>query len=326
MNDAQNALRFHGRRPRKNVADPPPDGGSQGDHEVRATTRGIVIDYGATINFVIVFITWLAYVVLAPLLWLQSPWLALLVIPLIGGYLASWLLYYRHELWHNYFPGLNNERALDLVSYTLMSIPQAYRVCHGSHHKHVHTYEDMEFFCQDYATDRTKRRRQFLLEVFFGNIAWEWSTTFRLARAGKISSRDRIKARIGSLTFLAIAAGLSYWIQPGNTLYLLLTFVLTAWLGAVVTRQSQWIEHLGIHANGCSLHERDMLTRNLPSNTTLGWLVNFYTHNDAREHVLHHTEPGQNLRAVDGLSLPKEAHTTTVGEHLWRLWSHYRSL
>ena len=279
-----------------------------------------------TINLGIVVGAWFAYVVFAPLLWRQSPWLALFSIVTIGSYLYTWLVYYRHELWHNYFPSIDNGKPLDLISHAMFSISKAYRFSHGSHHKYVHTDRDMEFFCEDYATDRSHRRRQFVLELLFGNIAWECSTVLRLARAGKISVRDRVTGPIASCMFLGCAALVAHWIQPGTGWYVFPIFVLTAWVGAVATRQSQWVEHLGILENDLPLQERDMLSRNLSSATVLGRLFNFYTHNDAREHILHHTDPRWNSRGLNGLSLPPGSQTTTIAEHWRRLWTFYQSL
>jgi hypothetical protein len=53
---------------------------------------------------------------------------------------------------------------------------------------------------------------------------------------------------------LAIAG----WIQPGGRWLFFWTYILTIWLGAVMIRQLQWVEHLGIVSNG-SLAERNLL-------------------------------------------------------------------
>jgi len=244
----------------------------------------------------------------------------------VGGYVHCWLGYYRHELWHNYFPGLDNPRMFDLVSSVMFSDPQIYRVCHPAHHKYIHSSKDLEFFCANYNQDRKKRRRQFLLELVFGNMAWELDALVRLKREGKACKWKGRRALMNRLAILVPAIALAGWLKPGAGPFVLLTFALTSWLSAVVTRQNQWIEHLGLQEDGAPLAERDLLTRNLKIDGLLSWLFNFYNHNDAREHTLHHTIPRWNSRNLPGLALPPGAQFTTLGEHVRRLYTHYTSL
>lgn len=67
----------------------------------------------------------------------------------------------------------------------------------------------------------------------------------------------------------------------------------------------------------------NLLTRNLSSATWAGWLFNLVNHDDAREHVYHHTEPRLNSRGVPGLELPTGSSSVTFGEYL-RLLRDYR--
>lgn len=269
---------------------------------------------------------WFAYVLAMPWLIIHTSGAAALLIPTLGVFLVSFLGYYRHELWHNYFPGLYNPTWFNFVSYMLFSDPAVYRIAHPAHHKYVHTTQDIEFFCEDYETDRPRRKRQFVLELIFGNMAWELTCLHRLFRENKYT-------RWGSRACLAKRAALFFTLHticralvPGSGWLFFWCYLTTIWTGSVVTRHNQWIEHLGIVANGASIAERNLLTRNVRSGTLSGWLFNFMNHDDATEHVFHHTEPQLNTRGFAGLELPPGARTVTLSEYAGLLVDHYRSL
>lgn len=273
-----------------------------------------------------VIVLWYVYLIGTAYLWVHSfPW-TLVTIVTVGGFLFTWLAYYRHELWHNYFPGISNPIFFDLVSYVMFSDPQVYRIAHPAHHKYVHTTKDIEFFCERYDEDPAKRRRQFLLELLLGNMVWEVSTQHRLYREGKADRWEGRKALFKRLALLLAASGVAAMIDPRAGWRVIPVFLMTAYVAAIVTRQNQWIEHLGLRAEGASLARRDMMTRNLPNTSLLNRMWNFYNHNDPRDHVLHHTDPKYNTRGVDGIDLPEGAVYTSIPEHLGRLWAHYRSL
>lgn len=268
---------------------------------------------------------WCVYLFSTSLMWAKYSSFAVLLVPTAGAYLFLWLAFYRHELWHRYFPKINNALWYDFVSYVLFSDPQVYRAAHASHHKFVHTPDDLELFCLDWGTDRPRRKRQFILEFLCGNMAWEFSTFGRLRRGGQATLRAKLAAFAKGLALFAFPVVLAAWIQPGAGRFFFATCALTIWCGAIMSRHVQWIQHLGIVSDG-SLAERNLLTRNLCSDTVVGWLLNFLSHDDAREHVFHHTEPKLNSRGLAGLKLPPEAHTVTLSEYPRILWSYYRSL
>ena len=274
----------------------------------------------------IVVLLWFCYVLAVPILWKRHGAVALLLVPTAGVYLFTWLGYYRHELWHRYFPRIDNGRWFNFVSYLLFSDPQVYRLAHVSHHVAIHTPGDWEFFCADWTTDHARRRRQFFAELLLGNIAWELTCFWRLWKArGATVLRSGLAAaakRVALLGVVTLTCGL---IEPGSPGLCLISYALTVWAGSVMTRQNQWIEHLGIVSDG-GLAERNLLSRNLSSATWAGWLVNVLNHQDAREHVFHHTEPRVNSRGVSGLSLPPGAQAVSLSDY-WRLLRRYhRSL
>jgi hypothetical protein len=271
-----------------------------------------------------VILCWMTYLILVPVLWVKYGPAMLVFVPTLGAFLFAWLGHYRHELWHQYFPKLNNLLWFNFVSYLLFTDPQVYQSVHHTHHKYVHTPEDVEFFCQDWRTNRKRRKRQFILEFLFGNMAWELSTFMRLraeGRAGLTASVIALGKRLA--IFLALLT-MTLWLEPAALWSYVWTYVLTIWAGAVLTRHNQWVEHLGIVSNG-SLAERNLLARNLPSTTVLGRLFNILNQNDAREHIFHHTEPKLNSRGVD-LALPAGGCTVTLPQYLQILADYYRQL
>ncbi|HEV8715546.1 MAG TPA: fatty acid desaturase [Candidatus Binatia bacterium] len=268
---------------------------------------------------------WCAYLFAASLLWARYSSFAVLLVPTVGAYLFSWLGFYRHELWHRYFPKINNAAWYDFVSSLLFSDPQVFRAAHASHHKFVHTPDDLEFFCQDWVTDRGRRKRQFILELLFGNVAWELSLFRRLRKRGQATWRARLVAFARQVAISASLLVLVVWTHPGAGRFFFATCMLTVWSGAVMTRHVQWIEHLNIVSDG-PLAERNLLTRNLCSDTVWGRLFNVLSHHDAREHVYHHTEPRLNGRGLAGLQLPPDARTIALSEYPRILWGYYRNL
>jgi fatty acid desaturase len=271
----------------------------------------------------IVLVLWFGYLLAVPILWARHGLLALALVPTAGIYLFTWLGYARHELWHGYFPHLDNQRWFNVVSYALFADPQVYRSAHASHHKFVHTTDDREFYCSEWATNRSRRRAQFLAELMLGNMAWDAHGFWRLCKAhGSSVVAAGLMATAKRLALLIGVIGLCDLLEPGSRWLCLSTYGLTLWAGAVTTRHNQWIEHLGIFSEG-SLAERNLLTRNLSSDGWAGRLINLVNHDDARAHVFHHTEPRVDSRGAPGLVLPHGARTISVTEYgrvLVRYW------
>ncbi|MBI4867003.1 MAG: fatty acid desaturase [Candidatus Wallbacteria bacterium] len=265
----------------------------------------------------------IGYLLLMPVLWAKSVALALVVVATIGGYLAVGLGYYRHELFHSYYRPLTKP-LYHLTSWLVFSDPQVFRIAHPLHHGAVHTHEDIEFFCERYATDPARRRRQFILELLFGNAAWELLTLARLKRERKYYRPLGFLSFFCRAGLVALLCWVSSRLNPGSAGVYLLCYALTLWWGAVVSRHNQWLEHLGIVSDG-SFDERNLLTRNLPDTGALNWLWNLYHRNDPREHVLHHTKAGLHSRVVP-FELPEGTRFTSVAEYPAILRQYWRTL
>lgn len=271
-----------------------------------------------------VILAWLAYLLITPWLWSAIGPLALLAVPTAGLFLFSWLGYYLHELWHNYFPGINNRYWYNVVSYLLFADPQVYRAAHASHHKFVHTVDDLEFFCEDWLTDRKKRRRQFYAELLFGTAAWQAEASGRLLKAGKITQSAAFASICVRLAIVVAWFGMLWLFAPGLIVYTFLVWIATAWLGALLARHNQWVEHLGILSRG-DIIERNALTRNLAPSGLASRLFILYTHADPAEHIYHHTDGRVATRNL-GFGLQPDATTITLGQYFRLLRDYGRSL
>ncbi|MBI4397800.1 MAG: fatty acid desaturase [Candidatus Omnitrophica bacterium] len=275
-----------------------------------------------TLALVITIPLWIAYTVIASILWLNSVWLGLFFIAVCGQYLVSWMGYMRHELWHNYFPGVNNSFFFKLISYLLFSDPKVYEIAHVTHHRDLHTVRDLEFCCAGYKESRFRRRLQFVLEILFGNIAWETAAVFRLTTSGQMTAARTVWSLSLRLAILSGLCFLSDAVFPGAGKVTAYVYLLTIWFGAVMTRHDQWIEHLGI-VTEAPLAERIRLTRNLPNSHWTNKLWNLFNHNDPRGHYYHHAYPQLNLRDFTELELPAEVPKITIPQYLEILWKHY---
>jgi fatty acid desaturase len=289
------------------------------ESHVRQASRWLPLTFGAVI------LCWFAYLVMFPVLWLKYGNGCLILVPTVGVYLCTWLGYYWHELWHNYFPGLNNQLCSDLVAYLLLADPQTYRLVHASHHKYLHTADDLEMHCVDWKRSLFARRLQFVGELLFGNIAWEFNHRICLLRDRRANPLASLRAVLIHLLYLASIMLAANWVLPGAWEPAIASFWLTLWIGSWSTRQNQWIEHLGIQSE-LPQAESALLTRNMSSETFAGWLFNLMNHHDAETHLFHHTDPKLNSRNVEGLELPEMAVTITMSQYASIVLQHARGL
>jgi hypothetical protein len=96
-------------------------------------------------------------------------------------------------------------------------------------------------------------------------------------------------------------------------------------MGSFVMRHTQMLQHHGMIVQG-TWAERERLTRNLSVHGPGGFLLNVFSHGDAREHVLHHTMTGVYLRPIPGTHpLPPDAVCLGLGEYLVMLWRNWKT-
>ncbi len=272
-----------------------------------------------------VVLLWPLYLVAAPLAVQRvGSWLLLLLVPL-GTYLVMWVGLLRHEVWHRNFDRIEPKRAFRLLSYLIFMDPNPYYLFHGAHHTHVHTRKDPVLFCEGYE-DRRTRKRVFILEFLLGNAVWEFMTLGRLVRSGKVTRKSVLRAlpyRLAPL--LATAAATCALGGRGAFAPYLSTTLLTAWAASQAARHVQWIEHLGVLAEG-SLEERSVRTHNLTRRTLFGWIFNVLTLDETWNHTYHHSDPAKPLSAVEDVE-PAPDHEVIDGrQYAAILWSYWKSM
>lgn len=272
-----------------------------------------------------VVLFWPLYLIVAPLAVQRlGAWLLLLLVP-VGVHLVMWVGLLRHEVWHRNFDRVDPKRAFRLLSYLIFMDPNPYYLFHGPHHTHVHTRKDPVIFCEGYE-DRRTRKRIFILEFLFGNAVWELMTLQRLMRTGKVSRKEVLGALPYRLVPLLVTATATYAVGGSGALSLYpLTTLLAAWAGSLAARHTQWVEHLGVLAEG-SMEERSLKTHNLTRATPFGWLFNVLTLNETWNHTYHHVSPVQPLSAIDEVE-PAPDHRVIDGrQYAAILWSYWKSL
>lgn len=279
----------------------------------------------ARTRLVCALVGWIALLSLVPLLVRSVGGWVLLASPILGAYFVSWLGMLRHELWHGYIDGVDNRRFFRIVCFSLCLEPETYRLSHGSHHSHANTERDMQMYPEDYLTNRRRARRQFVLEFVFGNLAWEVSTLSRLHNAGLISTSTILSHLPNRLVLPVGLAAFFVGVAPEAGLFALANFLLMFWSGSVMTRHNQWLQHLGIIADGTA-EARNLLTRNLKNETLLQRFVNFLNHDDSVAHTYHHTEPNQYTRLNPELGPAQDHVQITLAEYASILLAYARAL
>ena len=269
--------------------------------------------------YYLVLVLWPVYLFILPAVLVYGGWWVLFYLIFPGLYLFTWLGYLMHESWHKFVPTVNNRFFYHTFAFMILSDPQLYFIVHGWHHSQVHTYQDAEFHPLGEIKYRNLQLIYNWLEVIFG-------VAFIVGMASLIIPRDQRFARkfrywklpisIGVWAiFLGVTGFLSHLAFNVNTSQVLLSFALTYWLGSFFLHQSQLIEHGNLIIEG-TFNQRNIRTRNLQPTGIIGKLFLFLTHNDSREHVLHHTQTSVHSRPFPGtIILPGKAVFITMGDY-----------
>jgi hypothetical protein len=260
------------------------------------------------IYYYLVMLLWPFFLFLLPALFAYSAWLGVLYILFPGLYIFTWVGYLMHESWHKYVPTVNNRFFYNLFSVMLLTDPQLYSMIHGSHHSQVHTYRDAEFHpCGDI---RSKSWRVLYnwLEIIFGVAFLVVMASWKVPRDDRFAKKYRLWKLFASLLgWLLFFGGIGY--LSHLVFHVAGWVVLTAnlgnfWLDSFFLHQSQLIEHGNLIVEG-EFKRRNIRTRNLLPAGPMEVIFLFLTHNDSREHVLHHTMTNIHTRIVPGtIGLP----------------------
>jgi len=237
-----------------------------------------------------------------------------------GLYIFTWVGYLMHESWHKYVPNVDNRFFYNLFALMLLSDPQLYNLVHSTHHGQVNTYEDAEFHPLGKIRSRAGRILTNWLEVLFGTAFLVAAATVTVPRNPLFAKKYRFwRLPVSTIVWAAFFGGLGYLSHIVFNVGLgkvFLTYILGFWLSSFFLHQSQLVEHGNLFVEG-TFKERNLVTRNLKPSGIVEKVFLFLTHNDSREHVLHHTLTRIHSRPFPGvIPMPEEAVWITMSDYL----------
>jgi len=275
-------------------------------------------------KFYFCLLAWPLYLFLIPYAFHRFGWWSLVLMIFPGAWLFAWVAYLMHESWHKYVPSLPSDLFYYLFGFMLITDPQVYRLVHGYHHAEVHTWKDAEFHPWGKIKSKGLRRFYNLMEIVFGSIFLQLVTTLRLLFQPPDDRRFRLWLALLSplvwLLFLGSIGWASYRVFGLTHTDVGISFMLSFFWGSLIQHNSQLIEHGNLIIEG-EWEERAIQARNLRSEGVLAKLFLFLTHDDAREHVLHHALVRIYSRPFPGrVPLPQGAVFITLGDYLKIAW------
>lgn len=276
------------------------------------------------INYYLVLILWPVYLVLLPALFKFAGWRVIPVLIFPGLHLFTWMGYLMHESWHRYVPSVNNRFFYNAFALMILSDPQLYSMTHSTHHVHVHSWQDAEFHPVGEIKSGGLRLIYNWLEVLLGVAFLEVAASISIPRDARFAGKYKLwKVFISAgvwLTFLCGTGYLSHILFGVQFSKTLLLYVLTYWLGSFFLHQSQLIEHGNLIVEE-DIQRRNMQTRNLKPEGIIEKCFLFLTHNDSREHILHHTMTVVHSRPFPGvIALPEKAVFINMKAYFRILW------
>lgn len=245
-------------------------------------------------------LAWPLVVLAAPWFWRQGWVVGLLWALLPGGHLLTQIGYLMHESWHGQLFG---RRWADWCCYQLacnylVLNPQIYAFAHASHHRHVHTWEDWEFFPRGKPGSVRAARAQLLLELLLGNIAWVLAIAPRAHRDPRHLGAKTLAFLAGAMALHGGGMWLAWRLWSDDWWGFPATYALALWVSSVLQRWLQFSEHLGIVAPLAPLSTRNRLTRNVSGGGPGAALWHLLTVNDSGSHVTHHLQPARRNRPL----------------------------
>lgn len=283
--------------------------------------------YAQGLLFLYVF-AWPAVILLAPVFWIYHPLAGVLFALVVGLHVNTQLGLFYHELWHQSFFKTQsyNRFFFWLISFYLCTSPQFYGIAHATHHKDIHTYDDLEFWPANKRTTVARARIGLIFELCFGIIAW----TFRVAPAiwkhKNYSRRVSILFPCGWLLMFAALMFASHLLYGPLYWYAAVAYWLHLLLFAVSLRMLQYSEHLGITAPDLDYKTRVKLTRNTRREGLLNRLWHKLTLNETTEHTLHHMRAGVPYRRYLPLPPPPPSNpvrpvsAASLPRIIWEYW------
>jgi len=247
----------------------------------------------------LVMAAWPAFLILLPLVYGKNQLVATIFIIFPGIWLFTWLAFLMHESWHKYVPGLPNRGMFHVFGWMLLLDPQVFHLAHTSHHKHVNSYSDIEFYPFGRIHNRNIRRLYHLLQILLGSIFTQPMMSLGVMRHPQFSPLKGLVSVLIWVTFIVSTGSVAFAISSINPVELVILYVLIYWSGALVVHHDQLMQHGNLIVKG-DYEQRNRATRNLNPKGLVAHVFLFFTHDEGLEHVLHHTRPDLYNRPFPG--------------------------
>ncbi|UUV18354.1 fatty acid desaturase [Fusobacteria bacterium ZRK30] len=270
-------------------------------------------------KFYLVIPLWLVYFFFLPKIYSSHKIIFFLYIFFIGNFLFCLLGYLFHETWHEYLSNIDNKKLYYIYGILIFMDPQIYRIVHGSHHSKVHTYDDIEFYPIGEIKHRTFKIFYRIFEFIIGAAFIIGLQSLILPNNPKTKQKFSVFSHLISIFLIlciySTIAALSIIFFKIEVTQLIICYLLSIWMHSFFLHQSQLSEHGFLLKEG-SYKERSLITRNIAPFGFVEKLFLILTHNDPKEHVFHHTLPGEYLRPFPNtVPLPKEANIVTLKKY-----------
>jgi hypothetical protein len=276
------------------------------------------------VYYYLVLLLWPVYLLFLPPVFEYGGWLVIPYLVFPGLYIFTWLGYLMHESWHKYVPHVNHSFFYNAFALMILSDPQLYSMTHGWHHSQVHTFKDAEFHPMGEIKPRGLRIIYNSMEIVLGIAFLVGVASWAIPRDSRFKDKYKVWKLLMSfqtwaLFFGAIGA-LTHFLFGVGIFEIVLSYLLIFWAGSFILHQSQLVEHGNLIVDG-TFHQRNSLTRNLSADGIFEKLFLFFTHDDSREHVLHHTMTTVHSRPFPGvIPLPEKAVRINLRGHCGNLW------
>lgn len=290
-------------------------------HNIKSIITNEMV-HSQTYKFYLVPLLFSVYIIVFPYCYQQLNFILsfiLLVFP--GAFIYSWICYLIHETWHKYLTNIPNFFLFNLYSWLLASDPQIYRICHGTHHTHTHTWDDMEFYPLGNIKNKYLRRLFNSMRFLFGQLFVYNIAFYAISKHAKFRWHKTFMAWLIIIMIYGIFFFISHamlHVAPKN---IVISWLLITFMGGSIQHHSQLIEHWGIIAEDKSCHERNLLSRNLQNKSMVERFFLFLTHWDSHQHVLHHTHVGKYTRPfLNAIPMPSTSVYISFKDYLKIAW------
>ena len=300
---------------------------SSGEERRSTPYKGARSRYVQTL-LIIYMLMWPVALLAAPALWIYHPLAGIAYALLVGLHINTQLGFFYHELWHKVFfkKQKHNRLFYWIISLYHLSSPQIYGIAHASHHKDIHTFDDLEFWPKGKNRSVAGARIALIFELCFGIIAWNVRAMPAILRHKKYNMRAGLLFIFGWMASFALILLVSHALYGSAFWWVAVAYWLHLLLFGIALRMLQYMEHLGITAPELDYQTRTKLTRNVAPIGLVNRLWHKLTLNETADHTLHHVRAGIPYRRYAPLAPPppstpvRTVSATALPRIIWNYW------